>query len=223
MVAARSTCPIASVEAATQLLGSISSECDSPPQPRAAVVAAPLAAQPIGSLAPLAGSTTLNFNLLTAGTVLSNQYPGVTISNGVCANSDYPVYFGGDRMQLTNFLAYTSQPCNGVQGRPITFTFATAINSFGFLGVTNGGAVHFTTRNGATSQPDGFNGSASFYGITDVTPFSSIQISVAGDGYIILDDVSFITTTPEPTSLALVAVGLLSAIGYARRRRARSA
>ena len=188
----------------------------------AAVVAAPLAAQPVSSSGPLSGSTTLNFNSLTAGTVLSNQSPGVSISNGLCANSDYASYFGHDPMQVSNFLAYTSQPCNGAQGQAFTFTFATAINSFGFLGLTNGGAINFTTGNGSASAPFVFNGTATFYGITDVTPFSSVQINVAGDGYIALDDVSYTTTTPEPTSLALVAAGLLGTIGYARRRRTQS-
>lgn len=189
----------------------------------AAILAAPLAAQPVSSSGPLAGSTTLTFNALTAGTVLSTQYPGVTISNGLCASSDYTAAFARDPIQVTNFQAYTSQLCNGVKGQPFTFNFAAPISSFGFLGVTNGGIISFTTSNG-TLTPTLYpvNAIIGFVGVTDVNPFTSVQVNVSGDGYIALDDVSFTTTVPEPTSVVLVAAGLIGALGVARRRKQRN-
>ena len=188
----------------------------------AAVFATPLSGQPVSSRGPQVGSTTLNFNLLTDGTVLSTQYPGVTISNGLCATSDYTAAFGRDRMQVTNFQDYTSQLCNGVKGQGFTFTFALPISSFGFLGVTNGGTISFTTANGTLTPTANQGGpNVGFFGLTDATPFNSVQVDVSGDGYIALDDVSYTTTTPEPSSVALVAAGLLAAFGFARRRKRR--
>ena len=188
----------------------------------AAVFATPLSGQPVSSRGPQVGSTTLNFNLLTDGTVLSTQYPGVTISNGLCATSDYTAAFGRDRMQVTNFQDYTSQLCNGVKGQGFTFTFALPISSFGFLGVTNGGTISFTTANGTLTPTANQGGpNVGFFGLTDATPFNSVQVDVSGDGYIALDDVSYTTTTPEPSSVALVAAGLLAALGFARRRKRR--
>ena len=188
----------------------------------AAVFATPLSGQPVGSTGPQAGSTTLNFNLLTGGTVLSTQYMGVTISNGLCASSDYTSAFNDDPMQLTNFVDYTSQLCNGVIGQGFTFTFAFPITSFGFLGVTNGGTISFTTSNGTlTPTFNPLNTVIGFVGLTDVNPFSSVQVNISGDGYIALDDVSYTTMTPEPSSVALVAAGLLAAFGLARRGKRR--
>lgn len=188
----------------------------------AAVFATPLSGQPVSSTGPQAGSTKLNFNLLTDGTVLSTQYTGVTISNGLCASSDYSAAFADDPMQVTNFVSYTSQLCNGVSGQGFTFTFAFPITSFGFLGVTNGGTISFTTSNGTlTPTFNPLNTVIGFVGLTDVNPFSSVQVNVSGDGYIALDDISYTTTTPEPSSVALVAAGLVAAFGFARRGKRR--
>ena len=190
---------------------------------------------------------------------MSNQYSGVTISNGLCASSDFePLFFDltgvHDRMQVTNFRAYTSELCNGVKGQGFTFNFAFPVLSFGFLGVTSGGTISLTTSNGSLAFSSR-NGVAGFFGFADVNPFSSVRVDVSEDGYIALDDISYLTmppapeeqvlppeinalesnpppqvppgnsaedpnllVTPEPSSIALVAAGLIGAFGLARRR-----
>ena len=68
-----------------------------------AATASPLAAQPVASFAPAPGSATIDFNSLTHGDIVTNQYYGITVSGGLCANSDYSSFlFADDPMQVSN-------------------------------------------------------------------------------------------------------------------------
>jgi hypothetical protein len=194
------------------------------------VLAAPLGAQPTASTAPRAGSSKIDLNGLLNGTVVSGQYaPGVTVSGGLCATTLLAGYFGWDPVQAINFSyanAANGYTCNGSYGQAITFTFSQAIDSFGFLALAGGGDITFVTPNGSSSQSTPHY-SSQYYGITDVTPFTSVQVSVAGDGLFTLDDVTYTsvyqtTTTPEPASFVLFATGALGMFGVARRRNSRA-
>src|SRR5258708_23367402 len=109
-------------------------------------------------------------------------------------------------MQVINFANGGTGACNGNRSQPITFTFANAISSFGFLAVVNGGNIVFNTNNGTAAVPSAFNwntGQAGYVGVTDNTSFNTITVTSDYTGYMVIDDVTYTTAAPEPASMAL--------------------
>jgi len=112
-------------------------------------------------------------------------------------------------------------------GGSATFNFATPVNYFGayLTGVQLGGeAFQFTDSGGSESVAIPNPGSgAEFVGFTDTNSFSSVTINVGGD-IVGVDDVRVegpaisSSTTPEPSSLAMFAISVLTGGGFLRRR-----
>ena len=178
-------------------------------------------AQPVVVGAPVAGSTVINFNAIPAFTSLSNQFAGLgvsIVSSCVMTSNYYPTYFGGDPIQVTNFDRNGTDCAGGGSYPNVTFNFASTINYFGLNGISNGN-ITLTNANGSISVYAPVQNPANFVGFTDATGFNSVTISADLNNAFAIDDVSFTSTVPEPSSVALVAVGMLAVGAAARRKR----
>ena len=111
----------------------------------------------------------------------------------------------------------------------IRITLPTAVTAAAFNFGTFGGSTIIAQLSNAEllhlpTSPSGYAAS-NFFGITDTTPFSWIQLVASGADVINVRDVSFGTLTssavPEPSSLALLCLGACA--GAIKLRRSRKA
>src|SRR5437762_1702574 len=179
-----------------------------------ALAAASAEAQPVRVFAPLPGSTLIDFNSLPPYTSITNQYSGLGVTvTSTCFESEpgYGSYFTpGDPMHAANF-DQSGGDCHGGSGLypAVTFNFATPINYFGLMGISNNN-LFLTDANGSiTVLAPASGGTAVFAGFVDLTGTSFVTITADINGAFVMDDVTFkVTATPEPASLALLATGL---------------
>ena len=182
-------------------------------------------AQPVRVLAPLAGSTTIDFNSLSSFTPITSQYSGlgVTVSSSCfMSNPDYNIFFGGDPMQATNF-DQNSGDCGGGFGTypSVTFNFSAPISYFGLYGISNNN-ITLTDANGFISVFAPVVSPATFVGFTDITGGSWVTITADVNGAFAIDNVSFEgSSVPEPASVVLLGTGLIGVYNASRRRRSR--
>ena len=192
-------------------------------------------AQVVSVSTPVVGSTVVNFESLALGAAAAGAFTGfgVTVSGGCFqANSFSSAGFGAGNMRQAGNFAIENSVCAAIPSiQPVTLTFASAINYFGLIGVSNGigspaapGHITLTSAHGqiTLTTSDFFNApGASFVGFTDALGFNQVQISADANGAFGVDNISFratSTTVPEPSTIVLFVAGLLGICIIARRK-----
>ena len=197
--------------------------------------------------AACASATTINFENLAVGTILSNQYAGVTFAANAftgpgssssgepwATNTDMSIVSslaGGDvgglgtpplvsGNVLHSFIGWLAE-----NGDPsFRISFASAINSFSatFAGVSTGADVRLFAYNGASLHST-VAGSATGQFVLSFAAASITSVVIAPgsfDDWVGVDDITYtaaVVGVPEPETYALMALGL-AAIALARRR-----
>lgn len=192
-------------------------------------------AQVVSVAAPVVGSTVVNFESLALGAAAAGAFTGfgVTVSGGCfLANSFASAGFGaGNTRQAGNFSVGNTACAAGTANQPVTLTFASSLNYFGLVGVSNSnldpvgpGRITLTNVRGAVTvlTTDFFNGtSPAFVGFTDALGFNSVTISADVNGAFGVDNISFrspSTSVPEPSTVVLFVAGLLGVWIISRRK-----
>ena len=168
--------------------------------------------------------TTVTFSevSLSNGTVVTNQFSALGVEFGSLSATEGLYFFadaGSPGPGLRNFFPDTYNP--------FVISFDTAVSEAAFEMVTNGTTDTFTALlNGVVVETASTTtGAFSFYGFTGIV-FDEIRVGIggntgAGNGrHMRLDNVQIGASVPvpEPTTTALLALGLLGA-GFARKRR----
>lgn len=164
--------------------------------------------------------------VFASGTSITNQYSslGVTFSPNLVYNpqlADYPNITGN---RLGNFVI--SSPSTPY-ANPFFISFSTIQNEVAFAMVTNPGTSTFTALLNGTAV-ESFSATTNtistnnYFGFTGIS-FDAIRVDVGGSsGAMLLDNLQTgnISAVPEPTSLAVFAIGAcVAGLGAARRRR----
>ena len=194
-----------------------------------------------------ASATTINFENLAVGTILSNQYAGVTFAanafTGPGSSSSGEPWATNTDMSIVSSLA--GGDVGGLGTPPLVsgnvlhsfngwlaengdpsfrISFASAINSFSatFAGVSTGADVRLFAYNGA-SLLSTVAGSATGQFVLSFAAASITSVVIAPgsfDDWVGVDDITYtaaVAGVPEPETYALMALGL-AAIALARRR-----
>lgn len=194
-----------------------------------------------------ASATTINFENLPVGTILSNQYAGVTFAANAftgpgssssgepwATNTDMTIVSslaGGDVGGLSTPPLVSGNVLHSFNGwlaengdPSFRISFASAINSFSatFAGVSTGADVRLFAFNGA-SLLSTVAGSATGQFVLSFAAASITSVVIAPgsfDDWVGVDDITYtaaVVGVPEPETYALMALGL-AAIALARRR-----
>jgi hypothetical protein len=176
-------------------------------------------------LQPQSRADTIDFEGLPDSTILTNQYPGLTFTNAIILTAG---------ISLNEF---ELPPHSGVNvasdnNGPITIDFAAPVLSFSgyftYLEPLTLDAFD-SLDNQIDSAASAFSSNDALFGDPGSSPNEFLQVSfgdgissvtITGDpagGSFVMDDISFTSAVPEPSSLLLLVTGAL-AIRVLRRR-----
>jgi len=175
----------------------------------------------LGSRSVFADTTVINLEGLSDGTILTNQYPGLSFSDaivltaGISLNEfEFPPH-SGVNVVLDNGGPMSIDFANPVLNFAGYFTYAMPLSIVGF-GPSNNQVATATSafsNNEALSGVAGSNPNE-FLSLTGSSGISRIQITgdPAGSSFT-LDDLTFGTTpVPEPSTILLVLASLVSGL-----------
>ena len=156
--------------------------------------------------------TLVNFDNLSNGEQITNQYPGVTFTTAWGDTSSAELINGASGVVASNFDP-TAPSC---ACQPLTIAFSTPVTDLGFLLVSDPGTTiaSVTATDGTTS----FNLSASvltfgtFVGFENSAGITSLTLTGPPKGELSLDNLRYggSVSAPEPSALLLLAVGGLA-------------
>lgn len=189
------------------------------------------------AFAAAAGSTVMeSFEALAAQarSLAPVVAPGFTVSTGgtpigLQVGPDTPL--AGFGAAATEGSHYLSAYLPGLPQGTIRFTLAAPTTAFGFNLIDVGesaGTVALQTNAGTyaagvtllSTSGGSPSGSVLFVGITQATPFTTIDLTVTGIDEAYGVDRVFLSAVPEPAQAGLLLGGLAALAGLARRRKA---
>ena len=156
--------------------------------------------------------TTITFSevALSPGDVITNQFAsyGATFS-------PFATFRPQDGFYATDYIGNFGTPGTA---NPFLISFGKTVNAAAFDFISNPGTTMFDAMNGATIV-ESFSASTdviagTFYGFENIV-FDSIRINSPSNGAMEMDNLQ-ISAVPEPTTVALLGLGLL---GFAASRR----
>ena len=177
-------------------------------------------------LASPAKTITFGTNDFPPHTTITTEYSASGLANAgglTYDNTSFSGVFNNTAgAYLVNFNDIT-----GAVSAPFTITFGSALTSVAFVLVSDVPITLTAMLGGTTVESDAVSSNttfttADFYGFSGIT-FDRIRFSASGDFRVFIDTLELGTAAdvPEPSSIALGAIGLIGIVASRRRRTAR--
>jgi hypothetical protein len=169
--------------------------------------------------------TSIDFDGLNDSDLVTLQFPGLTFANAIVLSS-------GISLNEFEFPPHSGANVASDNGGSITIVFASPVTGFGgyFTYIEPLALVAFDSSNlQVASTTSAFSSNDALFGDLGSDPNEFIQVAfasgissvtIAGDpngGSFVMDDISFTSAVPEPSSLLLLITGALGFLALRRK------